>query len=210
VSPILLVPVQGKVQTAPDQLSGSFLWSPDGKSLAVANTSRSGYTRLSTVNGNTARSYSVPGVDRYDHVQLAEWWPNGHSILYWINPLASASMAADGMRLLALDLRSGKAHHLGLTLGYRDWIAISGNRLLAVNGRGRSAFFGKHLRLCVDPGRCKALPGGTAGQISIDPSWGPNGRPIDGFDWVTPQLGYLLGESVLYRTRDGGITWHVV
>lgn len=33
---------------------------------------------------------------------------------------------------------------------------------------------------------------------------------FDGFDWVTPQLGYLLGESTLYRTQDGGVNWRMI
>jgi len=32
----------------------------------------------------------------------------------------------------------------------------------------------------------------------------------DGFDWVTPQVGYLMQNGALYRTGDGGITWHML
>jgi photosystem II stability/assembly factor-like uncharacterized protein len=33
--------------------------------------------------------------------------------------------------------------------------------------------------------------------------------PADGFDWVTPQVGYVMQSGVLYRTDDGGISWHI-
>jgi photosystem II stability/assembly factor-like uncharacterized protein len=29
-----------------------------------------------------------------------------------------------------------------------------------------------------------------------------------GFDWVTPRVGYVMQNGALYRTGDGGITWH--
>jgi photosystem II stability/assembly factor-like uncharacterized protein len=32
----------------------------------------------------------------------------------------------------------------------------------------------------------------------------------DGFDWVTPRIGYVMLNGALYRTGDGGISWHTV
>lgn len=177
-APIRLVPAQGKPKAVPDQLAGPFLWSSDGRTLAIANTSHDGYTRLYTVSGAAVRSYSVPDVNRYDRVRLAGWWPDGHSILYWIDLMGSGSLAADGMQLLALDFGTGRARHLGITLGYRDWIASSGKRLLAVKGGDRTVFFGKQLQLCLPTGPCKALPGVPSGKISIDPAWAPTGGQI--------------------------------
>jgi hypothetical protein len=86
------------------------------------------------------------------------------------------SCVADGTGLVEYDLHSGKVRELGVTLPYyRDWVAASGNRLLVVKGGDRSAFFGKHLQLCLVSGPCKALPGGGSGQISLDPAWSPTG-----------------------------------
>jgi photosystem II stability/assembly factor-like uncharacterized protein len=31
----------------------------------------------------------------------------------------------------------------------------------------------------------------------------------DGFDWVTPQVGYVMLNGALYRTGDGGVTWRI-
>ncbi len=169
VLPIRLVSVRGTARTVPDGLSGSFLWLPDGTMLAIADTSSGGLTRLYTVRGSVVRSYAIPGIGPTDRVKLAGWQPGGHGVLYWIDPMGSASIAADGMQLRALDFHTGKARSLGFTLGYTDWIGVSGNRLLTVNGGDRSAFFGKHLRLCIGTGRCKTLLSG-ANRISIDPA----------------------------------------
>jgi Tol biopolymer transport system component len=76
ISPVLLVPVQGKKRTEPEGLSGSFFWAPDGKTLAIAVKARGASTRIYTVSGSTVRSYAVPGVSQYDLVQLAGWWPD--------------------------------------------------------------------------------------------------------------------------------------
>ena len=174
--PIRLVPVQGPAHDVPDQLQGSFLWSPDGQTLAVAATSRSGYTRLDLVRGNAVTSYALPGVGRYNPFRLAGWWPNDHSILYWLDPGGCYSCIADGTKLDDYDLQTGTVRHVGVTLPYhRDWVAISGDRLLVVTGRDRSAFYGKHLQLCLAAGSCRPLPGKGSHRISVDPAWSPDG-----------------------------------
>ena len=175
---IRLIPAQGAAYSVPGHLQGSFLWLSDGKTLAIAATSRSGYTRLDLVSATSVRSYSVPGIGRYDPIKLAAWWPGANSIVYWLDRGGCFSCIADGTPLYAFDLQTGKTRRLGVGLIYRDWIAVSGTRLLAVTGRDRSAFFRKHLQLCLATGPCKALLAGTAGRISVDPAWAPNGGPM--------------------------------
>ena len=177
--PIQLVPAQGPAQPVPDHLQGSFLWSPDGQTLAVAATSAAGYTRLDLLRGSAVTSYTPPGVGRYDPFRLAGWWPDGHGILYWDDPGGCYSCIADGTKLVDYDLQTGTVRHVGVTLPYyRDWVAISGDALLAVTGRDRAAFFGKHLQLCLATGSCHTLLPRGARRISVDPAWAPNGGPM--------------------------------
>lgn len=172
---IRLIPAAGPAHAVPDHLQGSFLWLSDGQTLAIAATSRSGYTGLDLVSGTSLRSYSVPGIGRYDPIKLAAWWPAADSIVYWLDRGGCFSCIADGTPLYAFDLHTGKTRWLGVGLIYRDWVTVSGRRLLAVMGRDRSAFFGKHLELCLAGGPCKALLRSSPSTISLDPVWEPIG-----------------------------------
>jgi TolB protein len=169
--PIELVPAQGAAHELPRHLQGSFLWLPDGQTLAVAADTGSGYTRVDLVRGTSIRTYSVPGIGRYDPIKLAAWWPAADSVVYWLDRGGCFSCIADGTPLYAFDLRTGKTRRLGTGLIYRDWVAVSGDRLLAVTGTDRSAFFGKHLVLCRVAGPCRTLRAIKPGQISLDPAW---------------------------------------
>jgi Tol biopolymer transport system component len=211
---IRLMPVQGPAHDVPDHLQGSFLWSPDGQTLAVAATSRSGYTRLDLVRGNAVTSYALPGVGRYNPFRLAGWWPNDHSILIWMDPGGCYSCIADGTKLDDYDLQTGTVRHVGVTLPYhRDWVVISGDRLLVVMGRDRSAFYGKRLQLCLAAGPCHPLLQTGAHRISLDPAWAPDGAQmafVVAPAWKT--WGFLSGRRyehwldahVLWTARPGG------
>lgn len=177
-TPIVLVSPRGTAHTISHHLSGPFLWSPDGQTLAVADMSPTGYTRLDLVHGNTVKSYSLPGASRHNPVGLYGWWPGGHGILYWLDPGACESCIADGTKLLDYDLLSRRVHYLGISLTYRDWIAVSRRGLLFVSGGPRPAFFGKHVRLCLSTGPCKTLPPRQPNQISLDPAEDPAGDAI--------------------------------
>jgi TolB protein len=89
--PIRLIPVQGRARKVPEGLRGSFLWMADGRTLAIAATSASGYTRLDLVRGRRVRAYTVPGIGRFDPIRLAAWWPAAHSIVYWLDRGACSS-----------------------------------------------------------------------------------------------------------------------
>jgi Tol biopolymer transport system component len=153
------------------------------------------------------RSYSVPGIGRYDPIKLAAWWPSADRIVYWLDRGGCFSCIADGTPLYAFDLQTGKTRRLGVGLIYRDWIAVSGNHLLAVTGRDRSAFFGKHLELCLAAGSCHALLGSRPGRIALDPTWGSDGGPmafVVAPAWKT--WGFLSGQRYR-RWLDAHVLW---
>jgi dipeptidyl aminopeptidase/acylaminoacyl peptidase len=211
-APIVLISPDGRAHTLPHRLSGEFRWSPDGRSLAVA-TGWMGHAVLDVVTGSRVRSYAVPGLRPTDAVELAGWWPGTRGLLYQVDPDASGSIAADGMRLFSLDVRTDRARFLGIALGYDDWIVPQGDRLLVVMGRDRSAFFGKHLMLCAAAGSCRALPGVAAHEVSFAPAWGPNGGSIAfvvtpawhvwGFQSTARYFAWL-GAHVLWIARPDG------
>lgn len=174
LAPIQLLTAGGQAHALPRHLSGSFLWLPDGTSLGVIEV-RAETTRLTVVRGRVERSYVLPHVGRHARVRPVGWWPDGRHLLYQIDPARSASLAADGLPLFDLDLASGNTRRLGTILAYADWIAIRGNRLLLVTGAGRSAYFGKHLALCVGTARCHLLPPVSAQVVTLDPAWSPTG-----------------------------------
>jgi len=169
---ILMTPI-GKPRPAPGGLGGSFAWSPDGHTLAVAGTALRYPSRLSLIRGNSVQSVRLPYREPHSPVLLPGWWPGNRGILYWTDPTGCHSCIADGTHLFDYDLTAGTVRSVGFTLPYRDWVAPHGNQLLTVQGGARSAFFGKHLQLCVAGGRCRWLPGSAAPQISDDPAWSP-------------------------------------
>ncbi|GAC1403483.1 MAG: hypothetical protein NVSMB52_17460 [Chloroflexota bacterium] len=176
--PIQIISVQGRSHTVPNHLHGSFLWLSDGRSLAIAATSPRGYTRLHVVRGTAVRSYTIPGIGRYGSIKLAAVWPAADSVVYWLDPQSCSSCIADGTPLMAFNLHTRTTRSLGGGLIYRDWIAVDGARLVAVVGGDRSAFFNKHLELCLVTGPCQRIGGSAPGQVTLDPALAPNSGHI--------------------------------
>lgn len=204
---IRLIRAEGTVQALPERLHGSFLWMSDGQTLAVAATSRSGHTRLELVRGTSILPYQVPGIGRFDPIKLAAWWPAAHSIVYWLDRGGCFSCIADGTPLYAFSMQTGKTRRLGVGLIYRDWVSISGTRLLAVTGRDRSAFHNKRLVLCTTTSPCRTLRSNRPGEISLEPAWDLSGGPM-GFvvapNWNTD--GFRSGAA--YRHwLDAHVLW---
>jgi hypothetical protein len=81
-----------------------------------------------------------------DFLPLAGWWPDGKGVLFWRDPGASSSIAADGLGLFTLRL-GGKLRQLATTLSYPDQLAQSpnGHDLALVAGFGREMWHDKVL-----------------------------------------------------------------
>jgi hypothetical protein len=159
-----------------------FSWAPAGNSLAISyRTSPTagfkGVLEISPLEGASPRTvYTLP---QGGYVEPASWWPNGNGIIFWSDPVGSASIAADGLSLETLDLATGKATDLATTLTYTNWLAWSpdGRTLALVDGGNRSIWASaKHVDLCgVPAGACHAAPLPAGPIISLEPTWTAGG-----------------------------------
>ena len=194
--------------TAPARVFASFdelidfSFAPDGNTLAVSYRTSpgagfKGVLELAPLSGATPRTvYTMP---QGGYVELASWWPNAKApnregpnpqgpnpqgpnpegIVFWSDPVGSASIAADGLSLESLDFATGKATKLATTLTYANWLAWSpnGRTLALVDGGGRSIWgSGKRVELCAVPAAtCHAAPLPAGQVISLEPAWTASG-----------------------------------
>lgn len=77
--------------------------------------------------------------------------PDGRWLLFAVDSYASASIAADGLDLLVVSTHGGAVHHLGLTLGYRDYLTWCDGELVYAQGPDRIAIHGKRLLAAAPP-----------------------------------------------------------
>jgi TolB protein len=162
-------------------VASSVVWSPDGKTLAYSATPRAAGSpgeALWTVPaiGGAPKTWFTAAAES---IPLAGWWLNGKGVLFWRDPNASSSIAADGLGLFTLRL-GGKPRQLATTLPYPDQLAQSpdGHDLALVAGFGREIWHDKVLATCdVSTGTCRALPH-RHGVIMLDPSWSPRANRI--------------------------------
>ncbi|MDF2628255.1 MAG: putative signaling protein [Symbiobacteriaceae bacterium] len=159
----------------------SLAWARDGARLAYVTTE----LREQPPPVDTLWTLAVAGGrpvqvmrDEENGIILADWWPDGQSLLYWLAPGHSASIAADGLPLRRLDLATGASNHLETMLLNPRWIswAPDGQKFLAVTGAGRQAWADKTLSICGAQGcGVQARPAGT---VWLDGVWAPTGDQV--------------------------------
>ncbi|EGW35880.1 PD40 domain-containing protein [Desulfosporosinus sp. OT] len=158
-------------------------WSPDGKSIAynVMNPPNNQGNRdddLYTLNVNSGETVKYITAENAG-IKIATWLPDGSGLLYWLDPLHSASLAADGLELWSLKFNDVKPKLVSTGLAYRDWLSFSPNgQLLMVSGGGRIIWAQKSLIISSpESGSTLELPN-PADSIATDPSFSPNGSLI--------------------------------
>jgi hypothetical protein len=124
-----------------------------------------------TIVATNLRSHRSFDVFRGPHaVMLLGWSPDSRWILFAIDPMASASIAADGLRLQAVAVVAGGVVRIAPMLMYDDYRAWCGGRLVLTAGGDRIATTNKRL-VVTRPGawRARALvrsPGRAFGSLA--------------------------------------------
>lgn len=100
-------------------------------------------------------------------------------VQYWLDPLHSASLAADGLPLDSVPLSGGRSVRIATTLTYTPWLAHGrGDTVDLISGDLRLAWTHKSLTQCdLATGRCRAVYGG-ASRVATDPAVSANGRIV--------------------------------
>jgi hypothetical protein len=99
--------------------------------------------------------------------------PRG-GILVWLDPMHSASLAADGMPVVEIRSPRARPRRLGVTVG-TPLSAAAGSIALGA-GADRIAWTTKQVVTCTR-GRC-ARPAAAAGRLTVDPALSPDGRTL--------------------------------
>jgi TolB protein len=182
---IKLVSPQGSVHVISPGLGvESLVWAPGGTELAFTShipaqgksVQPDALYLVHVSNLHVTREYTLQQRDG-SFMRIAAWWPDGKGVLYWLDPMGSASIAADGMQLYTLRWR-GKPKPLLTSLGYGDWVTVSGGKALVVQGDYRSSYDHKWLALCMEAtGSCQTLVR-PRDKIAVDPAWQPGGGEI--------------------------------
>jgi Tol biopolymer transport system component len=110
-------------------------------------------------------------------VQLATVSPDGGTRFVWSNPMSSASIAMDGLPLVA---EHGSTSHvlIGRMLPFRDYLSWCGSTLVAVAGGDRETTLGKRLVLSRAPYERTRPLTRDASLSWVDPACAPDGRSV--------------------------------
>ncbi|MHB0868303.1 MAG: TolB family protein [Chloroflexota bacterium] len=177
------------------RVQGDLSWGPDGTWLAYARTDvpvapgermpgdRRGSIWRVRPDGSDARVMLDGGSPSpggfMGGFMVAGWSPDGSLLLYWTNPMFSASGLADGSALMAVPVDGGQPREMAKKmLLHRDFLSWSpsGRELALVDGSYRSSWYRKHLAVSDLSGPARPLS--EPSRADLFPSWSPDGRVI--------------------------------
>jgi len=176
--------VQRTQLLGPDSQRGRFVWSPDGRRLAIGTIEQpepepTTRDRLYVYDLETGVLRALP-TDGVAFPRLHSWSPGGNWLLVWAVTI-SASLNADGQPLFAVPLSGGPPQRLAeSSLLYQSFAAWSPQGELAayVEGNNRSTTANKYIVVRrPDDNRLVGLtPAKT--QAAINPDWGPDSANV--------------------------------
>jgi dipeptidyl aminopeptidase/acylaminoacyl peptidase len=181
----IVTPGEWRERPLPEQAT---LWSPDGTALAFVREQPQASQRAANDSPRSASLWRIAADGRRvviyapapseDGMILAAW-PGAH-ILFWSDPLFSASLLADGVPLWEVPSAGGQPHELApATLAYLDFLALSSDsqRIALVVGAGRETWADKRIAVAdLNGGELAYLTGATTAAVS--PDWSPDDRRI--------------------------------
>lgn len=139
---------------------------------------------LTVHENHTAFPAGSPGPIELEGVSPDEKW-----ILYAIDPMGSASLAADGLRVMAVPATGGRTYTVAFALSYDSYRAWCGDRLVMTVGGDRIANHDKRLIVTGPPswrarflvrepkrafGSVACAPDGRAVVVQEEPAGGTN------------------------------------
>lgn len=104
--------------------------------------------------------------------------PSRRWLVFAVDPLASASIMADGLQAQVLSTHGGPAHPLGLMLAYPDYLTWCGDTLVYAQGGDRIAVHAKRLVRAAAPGWRPRTLWDDATRSFASPSCGPDGESV--------------------------------
>ncbi len=163
-------------------------WSPDGRWVAYdrIETLKEGtppdrYASLWRMRSDGADALELlnAGKPSPDGFIRAGWSGDSKRILFWPDPVFSASITADGVPLEAISINGGKPYTLTAEmLLHSDWMDSSDDGLLAVTeGGGRETWTNKHITV-VDPASGNKMQLTDDKTAAFSPVWSPDGQRI--------------------------------
>ncbi len=182
-----IVPVAGG--TPRKQGAASGLASPDGRSVADVVVHRLGpkaavQTIVVRTRGSTHNVYAVhesyakiPG-GMPGPVGLVAWSPDARWLFFFIDPMNSASIAADGLTLQVVPAAGGTPHDVALGLLNADYRAWCGRTLVMTAGGDRIATAPKRLVAASAPGWAPRLLVRASGHAWGSLDCAPDGRSV--------------------------------
>jgi hypothetical protein len=191
----LVSPSDGRVERVAGDVSdtGGPVVAPAGPdAVVVRRAHRTGNTVTGELDVQSLAGGAPRLIARVPGALLEPILVMGGRILYWMDPLGSASLAADGMGLASIPTEGGRPVLLATTLGHRGWVVPGpAGTVYAVAGPGRIAWAAKQLLRCsLATGRCLTIWSGQ-GLVPSDPA----------FDPATGRLAFVLARDL------GPSTW---
>lgn len=161
----------------------SFAWAPDGRQIALvrsrsATSVPEGELVLLSLEDYQERTvYQAKGTS----LHIAAWWPDGHGLLVWELPLASMSLATDGVPLRSVDLATGTVATLATMQPERSLLTwgpptAESPTVFLIAGEGREYWSSTKalLRCAVRLAQCTPVELPRADVVPVSLSWSPN------------------------------------